>query len=328
MNLTRIHRLLNLIGLLQAGKGFNVEGLALECGVSKRTIFRDLDLLRASNVPLSFDEERQQYRMAGSVFLPATNFTPDEALALIVLCHELGDRAGLPFLHSACSAALKLESTLPGRLRDQLREIAPALHIQHEPSNPLEGKRPVYEQLVEALAKRRCVRIRYGSLHDRREIRTRLRPYRLFFSRRSWYVVGRSSLHRATRTFNLGRVAEIESLDESYVIPHGFSVERFLRNAWHLIPEPGPDREVSGRFGRQVSQIVAEVSWHKTQRLQFNPDGTLDFRVTVSGLNEISWWILGYGDQAEVLGPPELRKMIAERIDRMAEMYGRINGTR
>ena len=75
------------------------------------------------------------------------------------------------------------------------------------------------------------------------------------------------------------------------------------------------------RFGRQVAQNVAEVTWHKTQQLQFNADGTLDFRVTVSGLNEISWWILGYGDQAEVLEPPELRKMIAERIKRMAKMY-------
>jgi proteasome accessory factor B len=322
MNLTRIRRLLNLIGLLQAGKGFNVEGLAVECGVSKRTIFRDLDLLRASNVPFLFDEEHQQYRMAGSVFLPATNFTPEEALALIVLCHELGDRSGLPFLHSARSAAMKLESTLPGRLRDQLREIAPVLHIHHEPSNPLEGKRQVYESLVDAIAKRRCVRMRYGSLHDQKEIRTKLSPYRLFFSRRSWYVVGRSSLHRATRTFNLGRVAEIETLDEPYVVPRGFSVERFLRNAWHLIPEPGPDREVVVRFGRQVAQNVAEVSWHKTQQLHFNADGSLDFRVTVSGLNEISWWILGYGDQAEVLEPLELRKMIAARVGELAKMYG------
>jgi proteasome accessory factor B len=312
---------LNLIGLLQAGKGFNIDGLAVECGVSKRTIFRDLDLLKASNVPIAFDADRQQYGMSGSFFLPATNFTPEEALALIVLCHELGNRSGVPFLQSARSAAMKLESTLPGRLRDQLREIAPALNIHPEPANPLEGKHAFYERLVEAYGKRRCVRIRYGSLHDGGEIRTKLSPYRLFFSRRSWYVVGRSSLHRAVRTFNLGRVVEIEMLEESYKIPHGFSVERFLRNAWHLIPEPGPDREVVVRFGKQVARNVAEVSWHKTQKMHFNEDGTLDFRVTVSGLNEISWWILGYGDQAEVLQPAELRKLLARRIEGMKKIY-------
>ncbi len=321
MNLARIHRLLSLISLLQAGKGYHIEGLAQECGVSRRTIFRDLDLLRSSGVPLVYDEDQQQYHIAGNNYLPPTNFTPEEALALIVLCHEMGDRSGLPFLNPARSAAVKLESALPGRLRDQLREIVNALRIQLLPKNPLEGKRPVYDQLLEAITRRHSVRLRYRSLNEAEEIRTKLNPYQLFFSRRSWYVAGRSSLHRATRTFNLGRIIEIEPLDDQYRIPRGFSIERFLRNAWHLIPEPGPDWDVVIRFSKMVAQNVAEVTWHKTQQLTFNADGTLDFRVTVSGLNEISWWILGYGDQAEVLKPPELRSLIARRVEKMASMY-------
>ena len=58
MNLSRIHRLLKLISLLQAGRGYNIEGLAGACGVSRRTIFRDLDLLRQSGVPLSLDDQQ------------------------------------------------------------------------------------------------------------------------------------------------------------------------------------------------------------------------------------------------------------------------------
>jgi predicted DNA-binding transcriptional regulator YafY len=321
MNLARIHRLLNLIGLLQAGRGYHIDGLAQECGVSRRTIFRDLDLLRTSGVPLKFDEDQQQYHIAGNNYLPATNFTAEEALALIVLCHEMGDQTGLPFLNPARNAAVKLESALPGRLRDQLREVVNSLHIQLLPKNPLEGKSPVYDQLLSAVTRHNSVRIRYRSLNEGQEISTKLSPYQLFFSRRSWYVAGRSSLHRATRTFNLGRIVEIETLEDRYKIPRGFSLERFLRNAWHLIPEPGPDRGVLIRFSKMVAQNVAEVNWHKTQKLTFNDDGTLDFHVTVSGLNEISWWILGYGDQAEVLEPPELRKMIAKRAERMATVY-------
>ncbi len=43
--------------------------------------------------------------------------------------------------------------------------------------------------------------------------------------------------------------------------------------------------------------------------------------MTVSGLNEISWWILGYGDQAEVLDPPELRRLVAQRAAQMVQQY-------
>lgn len=272
-------------------------------------------------MPLLFDEKQQGYRIPGACLLPPTNFTPEEALALLVLCHELGDEAGLPFLCPARSAAIKLESSLPVRLRDQLRDVTAAVSIHPPPSNPLTGYKPVYDQLLDAAATRRNVRIHYDSLTEEQKITTRLSPYGLFFSRRSWYVVGRSSLHRAKRTFNLGRILQIETLDDHFQVPRGFSIERYLGNAWHMIPEKGPDREVVVRFNKLVAQNVAEVHWHKTQRIEFRQDGSADFHVTVSGLNEISWWILGYGDQAEVLRPPELRQMIADRAKRMVATY-------
>jgi predicted DNA-binding transcriptional regulator YafY len=45
------------------------------------------------------------------------------------------------------------------------------------------------------------------------------------------------------------------------------------------------------------------------------------------GLGEISWWVLGYGDQAEVIEPAALRKILAQRSGKMADMYaGERNG--
>jgi predicted DNA-binding transcriptional regulator YafY len=320
MNLSRIQRLLRLLALLQAGKGYNVESLAEACGVSRRTIFRDLDILRESGLPLVYDERDQRYRLPGAQFLPPTNFTPEEALSLIVLCHEMG-RSGMPFLTAARNAAMKLESSLPTRLREQVRATIDSVQIELPPTNRLQGQQPIYEQLVEAASKRRSVRIRYVAPTPEGEIRTRLNPYRLLFSRRSWYVIGRSTLHRDVRTFNVGRIVDLEPLDDAFEVPRGFSVDRYLRNAWHLIPESGPDHEIVVRFGRRVARNVAEVAWHKTQWVEFAEDGSLDFHATVSGLNEISWWILGYGDQAEAIRPPELRRIVAGHAVRMAQRY-------
>lgn len=281
--------------------------------MSRRTIFRDLDVLREVWIPLRFDDERRTYHIPGENFLRPTQFTPEEALSLIVLCGELGEKAGLPFYEPAKSAAMKIESSLPLGLRDQLREISSAVSIKLAPKNELEEVETTYNQLVQAIAHGKCVRIRYDSFTDHEVINTRLSPYRLLFSRRSWYVIGRSSLHRAARTFNVGRILKLDTLAENYRVPRTFNLERYLGNAWHLIPEPGPDHEVVIRFEPLVAGNVAEVNWHRTQRVKFNKDGTLDFRVTVSGLNEISWWVLGYGDQAEVLKPPALRELIVRR---------------
>jgi len=321
MSVARTSRLLELLNLLQSGRSHNASSLAIECRVSRRTIFRDLDLLRKAGVSLAFDELEQRFTMTGERLLPPTNFSTDEALAILVLCHELGGRSGVPFYAPAQSAAMKLASNLPARLRDQLRDLTEAVEIQLPPRNPLEGREPVYERLIAAIGRLRSVRLYYDSLAEGGEVVTRLNPYRVFFSRRSWYVIGRSTVHRAVRTFNVSRIQKLEPLDDAYQIPPRFSLEKYLRNAWHLVPELGPDSDVLIRFQPLVARNVAEVQWHKTQQATFNADGTLDFRVTVSGLNEISWWVLGYGDQAEVIEPPALRAMLAERSQRMAAMY-------
>lgn len=313
--------MVELIGLLQAGRGQNVSSLAQSCRVSRRTIFRDLDVLRAASVPLVYDPQSERYQLRSSHLLPPTNFTPQEALALLVLCHELGQSNGLPCQGPAAKAALKLESNLPPRLRAYIRDAARGVTIRLHANNRLPAQEPVYDQLLAAVAQRRQVRIEYDSLSEWTRIRTRLSPYRLLFSRRSWYVVGRSSLHRGVRTFNLSRVRQLEPLDSTFNVPRGFSIERYLRNAWHLIPERGPDHEVVVRFDKLVAQNVAEVAWHKTQRLRFLADGRLEFHVKVSGLNEISWWVLGYGDKAEVLRPRRLRELVAGHAENMLKRY-------
>ena len=74
-------------------------------------------------------------------------------------------------------------------------------------------------------------------------------------------------------------------------------------------------------FFYQKARNVAEVAWHKTQRLAWRDDGSLDFHVRVAGIREISWWILGYGDQAEVLKPARLRQLIARHAANLVQMY-------
>jgi predicted DNA-binding transcriptional regulator YafY len=320
MNLTRISRLVQLLGLLQAGKAHNAGELAALCEVSRRTIFRDLDVLRQAGVPLLFDDEQCVYRIPGTYFLPPTNFTADEALAVMILCYELGRNNRLPFYEAAQSAALKLESSLPTRVREILRESTSAVRINAQPGNRLQGQRPIYQQLLTCIATRRAVRLVYDSFSDGKLLRFKLSPYRLLFSRRSWYVIGRSSVHREVRTFNVGRIRELLLLDESFHLPRGFSIERYMGNAWHMIPG-GPDQDVTVRFAPLVARNVAEVAWHKTQRLVPGDDGSLEFHVRVAGLDEISWWILGYGDQAEVLKPLALRQLIAERAQRLVNLY-------
>lgn len=312
--------MLSLIGFLQSGKRYNARQLSEFCGVSRRTIFRDLAGLQEAGLPAHFDPAQQAYWLPGKTMLPSADLALDEALALLVLCQNLGGKGGMPCQIAAHSAAVKIASALPAGLREQVQGVAKSISIQLEPRElPLEQQ--VYERLVHSLQLRRCVRISYQGLNDTAPKQTKLSPYRMFFSRRAWYVIGRSSLHRSVRTFHLGRIRQIEVLSDSSRTPPRFSLERFFGNAWHMIRKK-PSLNICVRFTPTVAQSVADVHWHRTQRITRGEDGSAEFHATVDGTDEIVWWILGYGDQAEVIEPSVLRELVAGHARRMAEMYG------
>jgi proteasome accessory factor B len=206
-------------------------------------------------------------------------------------------------------------------MREYVGDVASAIVIRLDARNREAPDPTRYEELVQALSQRRHVRIRYRSFAERKEIGTLLSPFRMLFRRRSWYVIGRSSLHRAIRTFNVGRIVALELLETQYRIPPRFDLDRYLGDAWNLIREPDRPLAVRIRFAPLVASNVEEVRWHRSQQTEREPSGALLFRARVEGMQEIVWWILGYGEQAEVLEPPELRTEVARRIEAMRSLY-------
>jgi predicted DNA-binding transcriptional regulator YafY len=63
-------------------------------------------------------------------------------------------------------------------------------------------------------------------------------------------------------------------------------------------------------------------AWGVSQVIQkLKPDGSvIEFQATLSGLEEITRWVLSWGSKAKVLGPPELVKRVREEIEKMAGM--------
>lgn len=74
------------------------------------------------------------------------------------------------------------------------------------------------------------------------------------------------------------------------------------------------------RFLPKVAENVAEVQWHSTQKVTPNGDGSIIAQFRVDGLGEIIWWILGYGDQVQVLAPKVLRKRVIETARNMVKI--------
>ncbi len=312
MKTSRISRIVKILTILQSNQSYSPEKLAKLLNVSRRTVFRDLNELQKVGVPYFYDQKGGGYRVEPTFFLPPIDFTLQEALSLCLVTNKVRGHLPVPFKYSAVVAALKIENNLPTTIKDYCRRALRQVSIQPEASVPMQQLDKVFSQLQRATIKKRKVRLVYSSLYERKEITTDLSPYHLMYHSRAWYVLGHSSLHDSIRTFKLNRIKTLEVLSQGF-LEQNFDVDAHLGRAWALIPE-GRIHNVRLRFLPKVATNVSEVRWHSTQKVTHNPDSsvTIDFRV--DGLGEISWWILGYGDQVQVLAPPALR----QRIIRMA----------
>jgi predicted DNA-binding transcriptional regulator YafY len=112
-------------------------------------------------------------------------------------------------------------------------------------------------------------------------------------------------------------------MPEKFTDGDNFDLYEYLGRAWSLIPE-GRLYHIRLKFLPLVAHNVAEVQWHSTQRAQWNEDGSVILTFRVDGLGEISWWILGYGDQVQVLEPAALRRKVQERAQAIIENYKKL----
>ncbi|MBN1553881.1 MAG: YafY family transcriptional regulator [Phycisphaerae bacterium] len=314
MNVSRIYRLLRLVTLLQSGRNYTADQLADDLQVSRRTVFRDLNALELAHIPYYYDPAEKTYRISRHFFLQPVNLTLSEALALLILAGSLTDKTNVPLLSSGAQAAAKLESILPEAIRQHVGSVIERLSLHLGPMARHEGSETFFEQIAAAISRRNVCRMTYESFLEKKTLRLDVHPLRLVFIQRAWYLLAWSPRDKAVRTYKLIRVRKLIVQADTFPPGHEAKLESHFGLAWSMIPE-GKLHKVHLHFDPKVAGNVAEVRWHPTQRVEWNHDHSIEFHVQVDGLNEILWWILGYGDQVKVVTP----KALAKQVTRVAE---------
>jgi len=323
MKSKRITRIVHILTTLQAGKSYNVSEMSRMFGTSRRTIFRDLKELQAIGIPYSYSAREKGYVIKPDFFLPPIDLNIQEALSILLLAEKTAAKVQSPFKGSALQAALKIENNLPPAIKKYCNKSLKHITTKVSPQAPLDNLDKTFGRLQKAILKKHEVEIVYRSLFDKKELTLKICPYHLLYSQRAWYLLGYSRTHRSIRTFKLNRIRQLQILENCFIGGDDFDLYEYLGRAWSMIPE-GRIYNVKLRFMPKVAENVAEVRWHSTQKTKHCDDGSAIIEFRVDGLGEIFWWILGYGDQVQVLAPRVLRRRIVEAAKNIIELNGRI----
>lgn len=315
--LARFYRVMRILESRGEG-GARIEEIARQAGVSKRTVYRDLRALE-EEIGIPLWSEAGRWGVDGKAFLPPLKLTRAEAMA-VFLSARLMVRYADEYDADLGAAFQKLAEGLPPVLAEH---VGRTLEIMARRPPDVAFTRHVH-LLTQAWAERRVVSFTYdASVHDStRSIReARVQPWYIepSLATHALYLIGWDEARGAARTFKIERILELSLTPREFEPPEQ-PIEDVFSAAWDIIADQ-PEVEVDLRFDASVAARVREATWHPSQRLTPEPDGSLRWRGRVSGTIEIRVWILSWGDQVEVLAPAELRREVAEIHGRAAARY-------
>jgi proteasome accessory factor B len=324
-----IDSLLTVLAWMQSGEVLSTQELADAAGMEKAEMTELIHTLAHAGFNVIYDEKKQGFWLPGS-YLPPTELTLDEILALLKLTGSKkisasngSSRRKLNPLNDALrSAMVKLFNRLPADLQQYVGDMHEREELLPPPrQGGLDRTTAFVNTLQQAIVEQRKVTARYDSPTEDGQIRTILHPYRLVFMKRAWYLAAYSTRHRMARTFQVSRILDLKIKNTRFTVPDRFSITNHFGNAWQVERDKEHRAQVRVRFSPEVARDVSEVTWHRTQETSFNPDGSLDFKVSVDGLNEIANWLFGFGTHAEVLEPAELRQILADQSRQLLSVY-------
>jgi predicted DNA-binding transcriptional regulator YafY len=307
------------------GAGVTIDDLASLCGVTTRTIRRDLQALEEAGFPLyddrSHDDGKTRWLVNGQAFKGlSAGLTVSELCALYFSRTLLESLSGTPFRDDVESAFEKLASVLTPHMRQFLDQLPRVIATKPDPMRRHDNPR---QQQFIARALEATLHLRQATLtyHSQSSDRTKtylVHPYRLAYAQGGLYLLAYVPEYSEVRTFAVERIQDVSLLEE-----HFTPIEELPETAFphSLGVHSGPPEHVEVEFESGVADYVRAREWHPSQRLHDNGAGGVLMSLDVCLDRALRSWILSFGPFARVIAPEGLARQIAEQFAEATARY-------
>ncbi len=218
----RADRLFRITQALRSDRWVTARTLAQRLEVSERTIYRDIQDLSCSGIPI-IAEAGMGYRLMAGFRLPPLMFTEDELEALLLGMRMVSVWSDPQLADAAERAVARIEAVLPERLTPELARNT----IMVPPYGPEAGVGDALHLLRQAVRERSKIKFHYQRADGERSVRT-VRPLGLAYWGRTWTLVAWCELRNEFRHFRLDRMQDLLASGESFEQEAGRTLDDFL----------------------------------------------------------------------------------------------------
>lgn len=311
----KIDRLISIILILLDRNKVSAKELADKFEVSLRTIYRDIDTINMSGIPIISTsginggfQIMEQYKLDKKVF---------SASDIVTLLRGLESVSSVLSRQEIINTFVKVQSLIPADTANEIELKKSQILIDLQPWKGNAKLQDYLKVINDAMESQRVISFEYYDRVGKRSERT-VEPYRLMLKVDSWYIQGYCVEREDFRLFKLVRMSNLQILNETFTtretppIISEFTDKMNKRQITVklLIHESARDKvmEYCG-----LENVMPDKEHYYIALLPFIQDD--------SGFN----LILSFGDKCECLEPLEVREELMRRINSLSQIYKSTN---
>lgn len=306
----RTYRLLKIYNYLLNNGRVSKEWLCNNFNISTRTAERDISLLKC--LPgLCIESKREN---DGLYYCLDDNYRNQR-----IFINQNQELITLLFSLALCHFSSTAEKDLKDKFTSAIRSVFPfslAEHLfyYHDEAPYLKPlKLEDLMTLINAYKNKRCL-----SLKLRHKQRLNFKLFKIIHYVDEFYIAGQVSKDRII-ILSLHDIEEINILKKTYSIPADFSIDKYLESAFGIIP--GKKDEVVLFIKKEIADYIKKRSWHPSQQIEKQEDGSIILKMHVTINEELIKWILSYGEKIKVHKPERLKNIIKKEARKISALY-------
>jgi predicted DNA-binding transcriptional regulator YafY len=224
------------------------------------------------------------------------------------------------FYDSLESLSKKVKTTLPPESLKYVKNMEQTLQVGIKPYKEYGKFKEIINRVNDAAVNRKSIEMVYYTMSLKKETKRKVDPYRVWFFNGTFYLIGHCQMRNEVRIFALDRIKMLHQTKDTFEIPEDFSFEDFIRPSFGVFQ--GEPVHIKVWFSPEVAGYIKEKIWHESQEIHLQEDGSIIFEAEVAGTDEIKFWIMSWGSNAEVLEPTSLKEEIRAEAEAVMGMYG------
>jgi len=299
----QVSRLFQIVYILLDKKNITAKELADRFEVSVRTIYRDVDTLCSSGIPIYTSQGRGGgISILDNYVLNKSLLTDDEQKEILI---------GLQSLHATSYPELKkLDNKLSNLFSKNDQNW---IEVDFSRWGGKNEEKEKFKILKDSLINKNVIKFCYYNSNGEQTTRE-IEPLKLIFKDKSWYIIGFCLLKNQFRIFKISRISYLQITDKFF--------ERELPNGLNLIKEKDHDCEnlnIVLKFSDRISYRIYDEFALKD--IQKDNNGNLIVSLSCPENEWLYGYILSFGVYVKVIEPEKLRDIIIDRINKMSKLY-------